>query len=158
MPIYFKSNYLISGRFSYGVLSQDNFNIGISGAYGETLETMGYHLINEDPMNLRLGGIDINYLWDNFEVKLEAMAGKLINENAYAWFCRFGVNLMEENRLKLEFQPVYMSIGESGHYELYSGISYIATSDLTFRTMYQYDDSMEDHRFIFQIYFYTKVI
>jgi hypothetical protein len=158
MPLYFKDNYLISARMSYGVLSQDNINIGLSGSYGEILETMGYHLISDEPMPIRFGGIDFNYLWDYFEVKLEAVTGKIMEENTLALFGRFGVNLLKENRLKLEFQPVYTKIADIDNYELYSSIAYIATSDLTFRSMYRYDDSMKDHSVILQAYYYLKIL
>ena len=35
---------MTAGRASYGVLSQDNMNLGLSLGYGKTLDTMGYEL------------------------------------------------------------------------------------------------------------------
>src|SRR3972149_1546301 len=41
MPFLLKGNYMTAARVSYGVLSQDNMNIGVSVGYGKTLDTMG---------------------------------------------------------------------------------------------------------------------
>jgi opacity protein-like surface antigen len=64
------------------------------------------------------------------------------------------MNLLEENRLKLEFQPVlWKELGESS-YTLSGGASYQATSDLALRAMYEYTDQTEDNRIVFQVYYY----
>ncbi len=49
MPVYFKGNYMTAARISYGVQSQDNFNLGFSLGYGNTLDTMGYRLRDPEP-------------------------------------------------------------------------------------------------------------
>ena len=75
MPIYFKNNYLASARVSKGSLNQDNYNLGFSAAYGETLTTMGYHLMMDgEPELFAMAGVDMAYLWDNFEARWEIMA------------------------------------------------------------------------------------
>lgn len=154
MPIYFKGNYLLSARASKGILNQDNYNLGVSAAYGKVLDTMGYHLVDPDPFELILGGADFTYLWQNLENRLEVYAGKKMGEETYALFWRAGINLLEEGRLKVEFQPAYWKVGKDWTYQLSGGISYQATADLALRAMYQYDHASNDQRLIFQIYYY----
>lgn len=187
MPIYFKGNWLASGRISKGSLNQDNYNLGFSLAYGETLTTMGYHLMSSattandtaptadshstgshsvtdtdsttdtDPRLFAMAGADIAYLWDNFEARCEVMGGKNKDEEAFALFGRFGVNLLDESRLKLEFQPIVSKIGDDENFEISAGASYMLTGDITLRAMYDYDHNSDDHKIIFQLYYYKKL-
>lgn len=158
MPLYFKGNYLLSGRISYGVLNQDNYSVGFSAAYGETLDTMGYHLLSPDPLLFEMLGMDLSYLWNNIENRFEAMAGKKLGENTLAFYWRLGISLLEEGRLKLEVQPVVLKeVGET-RFDFRAGLAYSATSDLTVRTMYAYDQKMHDSRLIFQVYFYRRIL
>ena len=46
------SNYMAAARVSYGVLSQDNMNLGFSLGYGKTLDTMGYKLRDPEPRRM----------------------------------------------------------------------------------------------------------
>jgi hypothetical protein len=158
MPIYFKGNYLASTRLSFGILSQDNFTIGFSGAYGDVLDTMGYELMMDHPVELRLAGMDFTYLINNFEIRIEGMTGTRGKETTHAVFGRFGVNLMEENRLKVEFQPMYTITGDRSNYELSGCVTFAATGDIAFRAIYMYNHEMDDHRVIGQAYYYTKVL
>ncbi len=158
MPIYFKNNYLASARVSKGSLNQDNYNLGFSAAYGETLTTMGYHLMMDgEPELFAMAGVDMAYLWDNFEARWEIMAGRNKDEEAFAIFGRVGVNLLDEGRLKLEFQPIVSKIGDDENYEISAGTSYMLNGDLTLRAMYDYDHNTDDHKIIFQIYYYKKL-
>lgn len=158
MPLYLKGNYLVSGRFGLGVLSQDNFSMGFSAAFGEVLDTAGYELMDDSPVNLRLAGADVTYLWDRYEARLEGMTGTRMDEPSYAFFARLGVNLLEEGRLKVEFQPVYTKSGGKENYELAGGVTVLAMTDLTLRAMYLYDYSMDDHRIVAQAYYYGKLL
>ena len=95
----------------YGVLSRDNYNIGFSSSYGKPLETIGYEVIMPDPVETFLVGTDFTYFWNNIENRFEAVAGEKEDENTYAFLWRIGVNFLDEDRLKLEFQPVYRNLG-----------------------------------------------
>ncbi|MBF0203308.1 MAG: hypothetical protein HQK67_03115 [Desulfamplus sp.] len=187
MPIYFKSNYLASTRVSKGSLNQDNYNVGLSFAYGDTLSTMGYELMSDEPELFSMAGLDAAYLWDNFEARCEIMGGRRaslhnnseagsemmeprnmdgmdhmgdmsdMDEEAYALLIRLGVNLLDEGRLKFEIQPFVSKIGSDDNYEISLGTSYALTPDIMLRTMYDYDHNLDDHKIIFQLYYYNKI-
>jgi len=158
MPLEFDGNYLLSARASYGVLSRDNYNIGFSSSYGKPLDTIGYEVIMPDPVETFLVGTDFTYFWNNIENRFEAVAGEKDDENTYAFLWRIGVNLLDEDRLKLEFQPVYRNLAGDWNYELNGGVTYKLTSDLTLRGVYTYDGAMNDNRVVFQIYWYYKLL
>jgi hypothetical protein len=158
MPLRFEGNYLASARISKGFLRQDNYSLGFSLAHGETLHTMGYEVMHDEPMELSLAGLDFSYLWDNYEARFEAMGGTSMDEDAYALFARFGVNLLDEGRLKLEIQPEYSKIGDADGFEFAAGPAYQLTDEITLRAMYQYDELEDEQRAIFQVYYYSKVL
>ena len=158
MPVYFENNYYITGRIGIGVLSRDNYTIGLSGSYGKIKETMGYHLLLDTPVLFSAGGVDAAFFINNFEIRIEGIAGKKDNLFAGAAFARFGVNLMEEERLKIEVQPVYLRTAGEDNWQTYAGMSFKITGDFTARAMYAYDYVMDDHRVIFQLYYYGSVI
>ena len=158
MPLRFEGNYLASARIAQGVLSQDNYSLGFSLAYGETLHTMGYEVMHDEPMELALAGLDYSYLWDNYEARFEAMGGKNQDEDACALFARFTVNLLEENRLKLEFQPEYSKIGDNSGFRFAVGPAYQLTDEITLRVMYQYDELADEQRAVMQVYYYSKIL
>jgi hypothetical protein len=160
MPVRLNGNYLASVRISKGYLNQDNYNLGFSLSQGETLDTMGYQVMDGDLKRLALAGVDFTYLWNNLENRFEIMGGQNRGEDSYALFWRFGVNLLEEDRLKLEFQPTFTKVGSTDNFQFSTGISYALTGSLTFRTMYLYNalqDREDDHRIIFQLYFYKRM-
>ncbi len=157
MPVYFKGNYLFSGRVSFGTLNQDNYNIGFSVFSGETLDTMGYHLMDDDPRSFTGAGMDFTYLWNNFESRFEAISGKNMDENSHALFWRGGVNLLDEGRLKLEVQPMYLKIGSEENYQISAGPTFMLTGDLTIRAMYAFDHENDEHRAVIQVYYYRKL-
>lgn len=154
MPLYLRGNYLFAARVSRGILAQENFSLGFSLAYGKILETMGYHLMMPDPIPFQFVGADWTYLWNNFESRVELMAGKKIEERTFLIFWRFGVNFLAENRLKLEIQPLYWKMKNSSEYELSAGITFQLNADLAFRSMVQYRHASQDKRIVLQVYYY----
>ena len=157
MPIHFRDNYMIAVRSSYGVLSQSNYNVGFSLGYGMTLDTMGYKLRDPDPRRMRLAGVDFTILRDNLEHRFDLLAGRWLDENTHAVSYRFGVNMEPEGRIKIEAQPTYWKFGEDKNYELALCFSFLATSNLTVRAMYTYDDNGSDNRIIMQLYYYRPM-
>jgi len=103
-----------------------------------------------------MGGIDYTHLVNNLEFRLEGLAGKKMGEFAAGVMLRAGVNLLEENRLKLEVQPEYWRMGHDNNYRVSTGISYVITDYLTARAMYQYDYLTNDHRAVAQLYLYWR--
>jgi len=158
MPLEVDGNYLMSARISKGVLNRDNYNIGFSSSYGKPLETIGYEVIMPEPIKTFLVGTDFTYFWNNIENRFEAVAGEKEDENTYAFLWRIGVNLLDEDRLKLEAQPVYRNIGGDWNYEISGCLSYKLTSDITLRGIYTCDGYMNDNRVVFQIYWYYKLL
>jgi hypothetical protein len=157
MPIYFKDNYMIAARGAYGVLSRDNFNLGVSGGYGNTLATMGYTLMEPEPRRMALGGVDFTFLMNNLESRFDFLGGKWFGEETYALMYRFGINLGPEARLKLEAQPMWWKFGAERDYQLSLGLSFLATSDLTLRLAYTYDHNTNDNRVVLQVYYYRLI-
>jgi hypothetical protein len=157
MPVYVRDNYMTAARASYGVLSRDNMNLGFSLGYGNTLDTMGYKLREPEPRRMALAGLDFTLFRNNFEHRFDVLAGKWLGENTYGLFYRFGVNLDQEGRLKIEAQPAYWKFGEEKNYQLSLCASFLATSNLTIRAAYTYDDNANDNRVVMQLYYYRPV-
>jgi hypothetical protein len=158
MPVYFKGgNYMTAARVSYGVQSQDNFNLGFSLGYGSTLDTMGYTLRDPDPREMRLAGADLTILRDNLEHRFDLLAGTWLGKDTYSLFYRFGVNLDQEGRLKIEAQPTYWKFGEEKNYQLSLCFSSQVTSNLTVRLGYTYDHNADDNRVLLQLYYYRPI-
>ena len=157
MPVYMKGNYMTAARVSYGVQSQDNFNLGFSLGYGSTLDTMGYRLRDPEPLQMRLAGVDLTILRNNLEHRFDLYAGTWLDKDTYAMSYRFGVNLDQEGRLKIEAQPTYWKFGEENDYQLALCFSSQVTSNLTFRLGYTYDHNTDDNRVILQLYYYQPI-
>lgn len=158
MRLDFEDNYLISGRVSGGILSQDNVNIGVSSSFGRPLDTMGYEKIMRDPVKTLLFGADITHLWGRLENRLEAAGGEKDDQETYAFLWRVGMNFLPEDRLKLEAQPVYKKMYGEASYEISGAVSYKLTSDITLRGMYTYDEAFDDNRVVFQFYWYHRAL
>ncbi len=156
MPVYFKGNYLLAGRVAYGVLSEENFTMGVSAGYGKTLDTMGYELRDPDPRAMKLAGADIAFLRNNLEHRFDLFAGEWLGRDTVAAMYRFGYLFGPEQRLKIEIQPTYWQ-SEGENWLLSACFSAIATPDLTFRTMYEYNKDEDDHRVIGQLYYYLPI-
>ena len=158
MPVLFKGgNYMATARVSYGVLSQDNMNAGFSLGYGRTLDTMGYDLRDSEPRQMALGGLDLTFLRNNFEHRFDFLGGKWLSERTYAIFYRFGINLDQEGRFKVEAQPTWWKFNEEKNYQLSLCFSALATSNLTIRLAYTYDRDADDNRVVLQLYYYRPV-
>jgi len=158
MPVLFKGgNYMATARASYGVLSQDNMNLGFSLGYGRTLDTMGYDLRDPEPRQMALAGVDFTFLRNNFEHRFDFLGGKWLGEETYALFYRVGVNIDQEGRFKIEAQPAWWKFGEEKNYQLSLCFSALATSNLTIRLGYTYDNDANDNRVVMQLYYYRPV-
>ena len=83
-------------------------NLGFSLGYGNTLETMGYKLMDPEPLPDEACGADLTFLRNNLEHRFEFLAGKWLDEETYAVLYRFGINLDQEDRLKIEAQPTLL--------------------------------------------------
>jgi hypothetical protein len=157
MPIYLKGNYMTAARISYGVQSRDNFNLGFSLGYGYTLDTMGYRLRDPEPQLMRLAGVDLTMLRDNLEHRFDLYAGTWLGQDTFALSYRFGINVDQEGRLKIEAQPTYWKFGEEYDYEAALSLSSVVTADLTVRLGYTYDHNRDDHRVLLQLYYYLPI-
>jgi len=157
MPIRFHDNYMTAARVSYGVLSQDNMNLGFSLGYGKTLDTMGYKVRDPEPRRMALAGVDFAILRNNLEHRFDLLGGKWLGEETYGLFYRFGVNLDQEARLKLEAQPTWWKFGDERNYQLSLCFSVLATSNLTIRMGYTYDHNANDNRVVLQLYYYRPI-
>jgi hypothetical protein len=159
MGISLDGNWLASARASFGVLSYDNYNIGLSFMGGRRPDTMGY-MIEPDLKTILLGGADFSFNYNNIELKTEINVGKKEDSMLYAGFCRAGFNFMEEGRLKLEAQYVYTKLNDddSGNHAAGAGGSYKLTSDLTLRSMYEWQYRTDDHRLVIQFYYYGALL
>ncbi len=157
MPLYLKGSYLASARIGLGVLSRDNYTVGLSGGYGNLLDTMGVNIMSRELYEFGMGGLDYAHLWNNFEFRIDTMAGMKDGEFAAAGLFRAGINLLEEDRLKIEVQPVYLYMSHDNNFQVFGSISYLITEYLTARTMYEYDYLTNDHKVVVQLYLYWRV-
>jgi hypothetical protein len=158
MPVYTQGNYMYAARTSYGVLSRDNYNAGFSLGYGRTLDTMGYTLNDAKPGDMRLGGFDLAILRNRFEHRFDLLAGTWLDKDTYALLYRFGINIGQEGRLKIEAQPTYWKFGDVKNYQVSFSLSRLVTSDLTIRAAYTYDKNNNDNRIMLQFYFYKQIL
>ena len=149
-----KGNWIVASRASYGVLSQDNYNFGVSFMGGKMLDTMGYELMDDKPKDTLLGGVDFAWNYNRAEHKAEFDFGRKNEKTAVAALYRLGWNFLEENRLKLEGQYTWTKregINDAG---FGFGATYKVNSNLTARAMYYRDWEMSDNRVVFQLYYY----
>ena len=149
-----KGNWLVATRASHGVLSRDNYNIGVSFMGGKKLDTMGYTVMDDVPKDTLLGGVDFALNHDRLEHKAEFDLGRKNNRAAGAALYRIGFNFLEENRLKIEGQCVWTKQEGMSDVTLGFGTTYKINSRLTARAMYQWGREMKDNRVIFQLYYY----
>ena len=157
MPIYAKGNYMAAARISYGVQSQDNLNVGFSLGYGNTLDTMGYRLRDPEPLAMRMAGIDLTVLRNNLEHRVDIYAGTWLDETTYAMSYRFGINMDQEGKLKIEAQPSYWKFGEKENYQFALCASSQVTSNLSVRLGYTYDHITDDNSIVLLLYYYRPI-
>lgn len=154
MPVRLGGNYMAAARASFGVQSQENFNLGFSVGYGDTLDTMGYRIREAEPLRMRLIGVDLTVLSDNLEHRIDFYSGTWLGEDTFAVSYRLGLNLDPEGRLELEAQPTYWRVAAESGYELAACLSSLLTSNLTARLAYTYASDPRDHRLLMQLYYY----
>jgi len=148
---------MTAARVSYGVQSQDNFNLGFPWATGSTLDTMGYRLRDPEPLQMRLAGVDLTILRNNLEHRFDLYAGTWLDKDTYAMSYRFGVNLDQEGRLKIEVQPTYWKFGEENDYQLALCFSRPGYIKFDGPPGYTYDHNTDDNRVILQLYYYQPI-
>ncbi|MFA5857896.1 MAG: hypothetical protein WC955_02405 [Elusimicrobiota bacterium] len=158
MPFISEGNYLINLRTAYGVIERDNFNIGLSIGFGNTADFMGYHRMNPGLSRTVLTGIDCSYFVNNHEFRLESVIGDMQNDYVHGFLFRYGINFFDENRLKIEFQPVLeKTAGQNEFFKFYTAVTFIINEYLTLRSMYNYSQATGDGKIICQLYLY-KII
>jgi hypothetical protein len=168
MPIEYHGNYLAALRYSYGVLASDMYNVGISLLAGETVETAGFEFMSHDLRSTYLADIDFTYLGEyGLEYRVELTGGREEEEDAYAAYTKIGLNWLDYDGPKLEYQFVFTRKGEVSVYSNSVGASYRLTSYLKLSLMYEHMEmtdrtmksmgmskSESDNRVVAQIYFY----
>ena len=156
--LYYSGNYLASTRLSYGVLNRDNYTLGLSLSHGQIYDMMDYHRVHDYLFLASMAGADFSWNIRNLEFKFESDAGTMGNYQVNGTLIRLGYNLLEENRLKLEAQPVFLkTVDEGQDYKIYLGASYTLNEYLALRAMYVYDHFIGDHSVIGQVYYYRKI-
>jgi hypothetical protein len=165
-----KGNYMVAGHVAYGVLNEDNYTVGATIQKGDNLVAMGYHFHKVKPSPAddyapklhpeMLGGIDGQFRYNNLESAIDIYGGKFLYTDACSVLWRNGINLLPEDRLKLEAQGIWR-VFEGKHYVDYSlGAAFKLTPDLTFRAMFDSQDrtaTPEYHKWIGQIYYYRQL-
>ncbi|MCX5785771.1 MAG: hypothetical protein NTX59_08770 [Elusimicrobia bacterium] len=150
-------NYLLSGRVAKGALSRDNYTSGLYVSIGRVPETIGYRLIDGEEKTYSAVGTDFSLFWDRWELRADLRGGRQRGMTYLAGLGRLGLNLLEENRLRLEAQGVYSGMKDMESWTLASGFSYALTPDLTWRAMFEYEDAISDKRVITQLYYYLPL-
>ena len=158
MPIYTKGNYMTAARISYGVLSQDNFNMGFSLGYGRTLDTMGYMLRGSEPQDMKLADIDLTILRNRFEHRFDVLAGTWLDQETYALMYRIGFNVDPEGLMKIEAQPTYWKFGDEKNFLMMLCFSSQVTSNLTIRLAPSYETNTSEKRIVLQLYYYRPIL
>ncbi|MDR1453741.1 MAG: hypothetical protein LBJ25_07210 [Candidatus Margulisbacteria bacterium] len=153
MPLRADGNWLFTGRMSRGTLSYDNYTIGLSILAGRTMDSMGDRP-DLELEKIELAALDAAYNIDNLEHKLELDNGSRAGWPALAGFYRLGVNLLAENRLKLEGQYVYTKINLVENYWLGAGAAYRFTPELTGRLLYELETKINEYKVAAQAYAY----
>ena len=154
MELRLKRNWLVTGRLAKGVLERDNYNFGLSFGFGNILNVMGNYLLSDTLLPVRMAELDLTWLYNNWETRFElALTDRKLGP-AWAILWRLGVNLLNENRLKLEVQPVLIREFERSNFQFSTGFTFLVNADWTLRAMYLYDRRLRDSQLVFQVYFY----
>lgn len=154
MALRFKRSFFAAGRLECGVLERDNMSRGISVGWGKVQDVMGTRLMSDRTIDLILASLDLSWVRNNWENRLEILGGGYDGKGALILFWRSGLGFLEENRLKLEAQPVVRLTGGELNADLGLGTTYILATDWTLRTMAVYDTAAKDFRFVLQLYLY----
>jgi len=156
MALRLKNTYLAAARISRGVLSQDNYSLGFSLAYGRVQDVMGNTLLSDAVVDLKLASLDFSWVRNNWENRFEMLGGSRDGLGEFVLFWRTGIGLFGENRLKLEAQPILKLTRESTSFELGLGATSLLSADWTLRAMTIYNTEAKDLRFVLQVYFYKN--
>lgn len=157
MPLRLGGNYLAAGRIAKGVLNRDNYSLGLSAGFGRTLDVMGGHILSSEPMPFRCVSLDASAFWRRFESRVEIAAGTSRDKPLVALFARGSLRLLEEDRLKLEIQPIYTRSDRGQGWEVGAGGSFQVSAHLSLRTMAVWDAIRDDRRVVFQVYYYKAL-
>jgi hypothetical protein len=150
-------NYLVSARASRGVLNRDNYAVGLYGSAGKVPEIEGYKVMDGAERTYTAAGLDGALLWDRWELRGDLRAGEKAGMHYLAGLGRVGLNLLEENRLKLEAQAVYSGMERMESWTLGAGFSYAVTPYLYWRGLFEYEEEMYDKRVVTQLYYYLPI-
>ena len=157
MPLLARGNFFAAGRVSRGVLVQDNWNIGFTLSYGDVLHTMGYRLAMPEPFRLEMIGTDFTRFWNAVEVRAEGFLGRRDGRRFSTLFLRIGLNLFEENRLKIEMQPAAVWDAAVFRRSIAAGISWLVSGDWTMRSMFEYGRPSGEKKAVVQFYYYKRL-
>jgi len=157
MPLRLAGNYLAAARVSRGVLNRDNFALGASAAFGRTLDVMGTHILSSEARPFRCLSLDATYFWRRIENRVEAVTGTDRDASLFALFWRGSLRFLEEDRLRLEFQPTYLRRGAERGWEFATGATFQATAHLSLRVMAVRDGIGNDGRIVVQAYYYRAL-
>lgn len=146
-----------SGRLFSGTLNDDNYSAGVYAASGRTQGVAGYRVTDPAVKPYSAVGADGALLWDRWELRADLRAGNARGARYLAGLGRLGLNLLDENRLKLEAQAVYSGMARMEGWALAAGASYALTAELTWRAMFERDEVMRDTRFVGQLYYYLPI-
>jgi len=156
--MYYQGNYLFSTRFSYGILNKDNYSIGLSFSNGNIFDMVDYHRLSDTLYSATSGGVDFSWNIKKIELKCESIIGSMGCNDINGTLVRVGYNLLKDNRMKLELQPMVSSTIDNGQdYKIYSGITYMLSRFFTIRAMYEYNHFNNDHLTIGQLYYYGLI-
>jgi hypothetical protein len=150
-------NYLVSGRAARGVLNRDNYSAGLYGSVGRIPELEGYKIVDGAERAYTAAGLDGALLWDRWELRADIRAGEKAGMRYLAGLGRLDLNLLEENRLKLEAQAVYSGMEHLEGWALGAGFSYAVTPYLSWRGLLEYEDTMNERKVVTQLYYYLPV-
>lgn len=148
---------LASCRAGLGVLARDNHTAGLYASAGRVPATEGYTLLDGAEAVYSAFGADAALLADRWEFRSDLRAGRLRGGNYFSGLARAGLNVLEENRLKLEAQAVYAGLEHMEGWTLSSGASYLISPALSCRAMFEYEDRMKDRRLVTQLYYYLPI-
>ncbi len=157
MALRFKRTYLAAARISRGVLSRDNYSGGFSLASGRVQDVMGNTLLTDALIDLKLASFDFSWVRNNWENRFEMLGGSRDGRRVFVFFWRTGIGLFEENRLKLEAQPICKLTKKSTDFEMSLSATSLITADWSLRAMAVYDTNAKDFRFVLQIYLYKSL-
>jgi hypothetical protein len=165
MRLYNKDgNYLLASRVGLGNFRKSNYNIGVTAVHGKVLEAMGYALGHVDAVGgdyilheQSYLGLDGTMRYTMAELSFDALTGEFYNQPARALMVRGGLNLLPEDRLKLEGQYMFSKHAVFENTDYSAALSYKLNSDFSFRALYNYHEQDKEQRVVAQVYYYKPL-